>query len=525
MKKYLAMALSFVVGAVLAVGGTLAFLTDSEAAVNITTVGRVDVELVELQREDGNDSDLVEFTDGKALVPLVGSAQGEKDKWGLALAETNFVDKIVRVKNTGNEEAYVRVLVAIPMFFNENDPANPAANIIHWNVANRFDPEGEGRFNTGDWKVDSNPFYTDFVSASEPSGYNPNFTTETIDGEQYYMFNFTVKRALNPGETTAAVMTGLYLDSGVDYDDEIGKYIDKNGNVINYDFSNGVKIPVYVQAVQADGFASADAAFNATGMNDAGGLALNPWAGVTLDVPEIVETEEELADAIEDGKDVILTGNVEVAESQISIPADSEVTINLNGNDIIAASEATATHGVFNIPSGSTLNIEGDGEITFSANINKGISVCLFQNDGELNIYGGTYSVEHENSLAGLGAVVSVVDNCVYGGESVVNIYGGTFSVSGQGAVNLMRNWPIKDATATINIYGGTFNANPDRTTTYIWNKNDTNIANARGYVNIYGGEFNGNIVVEVDGYRSSAYVADGIDVEIVEGSITGYVD
>lgn len=48
-----------------------------------------------------------------------------------------------------------------------------------------------------------------------------------------------------------------------------------NGNgpeVINYDLSEGVKIPVFVQAVQATGFDSAEAAFAASG------LPANPWA-------------------------------------------------------------------------------------------------------------------------------------------------------------------------------------------------------------------------------------------------------
>ena len=54
-----------------------------------------------------------------------------------------------------------------------------------------------------------------------------------------------------------------------------GQYTVNWGNgpeVIRYDLSKGVKIPVFAQAIQAEGFASAEAAF------DASGLPANPWA-------------------------------------------------------------------------------------------------------------------------------------------------------------------------------------------------------------------------------------------------------
>ena len=49
------------------------------------------------------------------------------------------------------------------------------------------------------------------------------------------------------------------MDSKVDTNDQ-GQYT-INGNVINYDFSNGVNIIVRAYAIQADGFADVYAAY------------------------------------------------------------------------------------------------------------------------------------------------------------------------------------------------------------------------------------------------------------------------
>ena len=54
-----------------------------------------------------------------------------------------------------------------------------------------------------------------------------------------------------------------------------GEYTVDWGNgpqVINYNLSEGVEIPVFAQAIQAEGFDSAEAAFTASG------LPSNPWA-------------------------------------------------------------------------------------------------------------------------------------------------------------------------------------------------------------------------------------------------------
>ena len=67
--------------------------------------------------------------------------------------------------------------------------------------------------------------------------------------------------------TESAFIVGMYLDKNVDMEEETDEsgnkvyYYTINGQRINFDFSEGVSIPVFAQGVQADGFDSAEAAF------------------------------------------------------------------------------------------------------------------------------------------------------------------------------------------------------------------------------------------------------------------------
>ena len=254
LKKAVAIVLTFAIAMSMGIAMTVAYFTDTEEEVNVMTVGNVNVELIEQQRnEDG--SALVPFEDGKALTPIVGSAQGDKDEWGMPEIK-NYVDKIVYAKNIGAEEAYMRILVAIPAVLEDTVASGASGNALHWNFGNRLDKEGDSTWNIGAWQVAGNPFFDEFGTGTNSED------SVVIDGVEYNVYEFLSKEAYKKGEETAAPIVGFYLDEKVDYDDETEKYY--MGDVeINYDFSKGVNIPVILQAVQADGFADAAAAFTA----------------------------------------------------------------------------------------------------------------------------------------------------------------------------------------------------------------------------------------------------------------------
>lgn len=259
-KTILVAAIAVMLVAALVVGGTLAYFTDTDKADNTFTVGNVDIKLIEQQRSaDG--SKLVDFEKGKTLYPIVGSAQGAKDKWGMPVAK-NYVDKIINVQNTGKSDAYVRVYVAVPTALLSSEGATD--NILHGNFGNRFDYTGNGSYNTPGDKATWNPDYLNWDYSA------PEIKTKIGDVE-YTVTTYTYKEALAPNAKPGTPCeVGYYLDSRVDYAD--GHYT-FNGNEIGYDLSKGVTIPVFAIGVQADGFTSANDAFNA-----AFGANYNPWA-------------------------------------------------------------------------------------------------------------------------------------------------------------------------------------------------------------------------------------------------------
>lgn len=258
-RKILTLALAVCMIAILAVGSTLAYLTDTDQATNTFTVGKVDIELIEQQR-NSDGSALEKFVGNKKLYPVNGSAQGVKDKWGLPTAE-NYVDKIITVKNL-EEDAYVRVYFAVPAAL-ENLKASK--NVLHWNWGNKFSPKGDYAQQGQVTGQQDAPDYT----ANMEQGYTERGTA-TIDGILYNVYSITYKKVLTKNEVTgSAFFVGIYLDKGVDFN---GTNYTLNGEVINYDLSKGVEIPVVAIGAQAEGFTDADVALNA-----AFGANYNPW--------------------------------------------------------------------------------------------------------------------------------------------------------------------------------------------------------------------------------------------------------
>lgn len=322
MKKKLLAGVSYLAVATLAVGGTLAYLTDGDSQDNVSVIGEgVEIELIEQQRsEDG--TELVEFEQGQILKPLVGSSQGIKDKWGLpsTTESENFIDKIVTVKNTGISDAYVRILVAMPKW---TDGATTASsdNVVHWNFGNRVDLTGQGKYNEISATESSDMYFGDISYSAEG--------TVEIDGEEHLVFSLTYNEALKPGETTDwAAMAGFYLDSRVDCKD--GKYY-MGDYKIDYDLSQGLVIPVYAQAVQASDIKTAVEMFK-----EVTELTTNPWGGTT-NVARVA-TADNVTDALAAGNDIIVTADVDLTPDEGEaitgnvITADSLVA--LNGNTL-----------------------------------------------------------------------------------------------------------------------------------------------------------------------------------------------
>ena len=141
MKKLAIMALSVVLISVMAIGGSLAYFTDTVTnANNVITAGSVHIEQIELQRKAGvayngkaDDGYLVPFVDRQAMYPAhTGDANAysisttDLFQWGNYVSADNaanglwndaalsgVIDKFVFVKNIGASQAYCRTLIAL----------------------------------------------------------------------------------------------------------------------------------------------------------------------------------------------------------------------------------------------------------------------------------------------------------------------------------------------------------------------------------------------------------------------------
>ena len=260
-KKILVLCLVVALAVTAVVGGTLAYFTDTDNETNTFTAGGVKIDLIEQER-NGNGG-LQNFTQGKVLMPIVGSAQGEKDALGQPVAK-NYVDKMVTIENTGKSGAYVRAYFAIPSALDDGyETFNAGLNVLHFNFGNVKTDNGlvSTYDNQWNWKHDG----------------KWNYFETTIDGVSYNVYFADYYQVLPAGATTEQFVSGVYLDKSFDCKDGVyyafGKPVDMTG-LINADGEVAINCPVFAVAVQADGFDSADAA-----VTEAFGAKFNPFGG------------------------------------------------------------------------------------------------------------------------------------------------------------------------------------------------------------------------------------------------------
>ena len=237
MKKALAWLLVLAMTAALAVGGTLAYLTDTDEDVNVMTVGQVKIDQLEYERVDvesaDDEAEVQEFHDNKPLYPAVTEdgfdwttgdsyvdwEQIGKDNYTSEIWDptkiNNEVDKMVFVKNKGDWDAYVRTVFAFEAGSYTDLDAYLAD--VHLNL------------NDTDWTWE-------WVE-----------TPITIGDGTYFVATATYNKVLEPGKLTEISLSQIALDSSVTNEDVAG-------------FGDTFQVLVQSQAVQADGFADAPTA-------------------------------------------------------------------------------------------------------------------------------------------------------------------------------------------------------------------------------------------------------------------------
>lgn len=259
-KKTMAICLCVALVAIALVGSTLAYFTDTDNETNTFTVGNVKIDLIEQER-DGQGG-LKDFEQGKNLYPIVGSAQGEKDEFGMPTAK-NYVDKMVTVKNTGSEKAYIRAYFAIPSALDDGyETFNAGLNVLHFNFGNKV--------------VDGVVSSTYGVEWNWQHDGKWNYFETTIDGIKYNVYYADYYQAVDPDATTEQLVQGVYLDKSFDIKDGKPYAFDKEFDVDEGWDWNKVSCPVFAVACQAEGFDNAADAITA-----AFGANYNPWGGAS----------------------------------------------------------------------------------------------------------------------------------------------------------------------------------------------------------------------------------------------------
>ena len=254
-KKIIALCIAAVLIVTAVAGASLAYLTDTKQAENTFTVGNVRIELIEQQRGENG---LEAFKQNKKLLPIVGSAQGEKDEYGMPTAK-NYVDKIVTVKNTGSEDAYIRAYFAIPSALDDGyETFNAGKNVLHFNFGNKV--------------VDGVVSSTEGAEWIWTHGNKWNYFETTMDGIKYNVYYADYRTAVAAGETTEQFVQGVYLDKSFEMKED-GAYAFGVKLTLDEGWDwNKVTCPVFSIACQAEGFDTPAAAFDA-----AFGANYNPW--------------------------------------------------------------------------------------------------------------------------------------------------------------------------------------------------------------------------------------------------------
>ena len=255
-KKLTAIFLCVALVAIAIVGASLAYFTDTKSAKNTFTVGNVKINLIEQQKGENG---LEAFAPNKTLVP------GTSDK--------NAVSKIVTVKNTGKNDAWVWVDLKIPAYLVSNEyPTNESKNALHWNSYGCFNVE----YNSGNYwglatsdgivGADHKVTNLDMVAVEDGLWYDYQFIgKETIDNTEYVVIRTKMANKLPAGKISLPCLAQVYMDWRVVTNEDGTQFILPAGDPISTDASWEIIVNAY--AIQGDGFDTVDEAIAAYAKN------------------------------------------------------------------------------------------------------------------------------------------------------------------------------------------------------------------------------------------------------------------
>lgn len=481
LKKILAFVLSMVLVAGISVSGTLAFLQEADADVNVMTAGKVDIKQHEYQRATNDDGSyktdtidnqtsyvLEAFQQGKPLLPATElDANGNPYNYGAGdwdattvrmsqvnsyggmqvFTSKNAVDKFVVVENTGKTDAYIRTLVAIEI--------------------GTTDGSLFGTSHHGTWSKNE-------------------IGVITIDGNNYILFEYTYqggelsdgtwrheKGILPAGDTAYPSLSQVYLNAKATNEDV--EKIDGNKNGM-------IDILVLSQAVQVDGFADATTALNAA-FGKPEEKAAEWFGGDEFAAPVMVSNNEELDAALKAGKTSIL-----MAEGTYQMPASAKAKVlTLTGSgkntviEVVGAGQGEAGGQLDYNLDGSTVTFNNltiktnnqtyAGYARLKATFNNCVMDQCFCLNGDSTFYGCTFNVSgNQYNVWTWGAPNATFDNCTFNSD------GKAILLYGQANTNLVVNKCTFNDTGVLPDLKAAIEIGNDYNTSYTVTVTDTTV-------------------------------------------------
>jgi len=256
------------------VSGSIAFFTDSvQTDNNVIVSGSIDIAQSEYEREKGEDGSytgkLQPYSQDQTIHPCVITGEAQREEFDVdghkvelyVSGMNNFVDKIVTVKNEGDNAASVRTFVAVPatsdgVSWIHLDKNTQGGWVWHDMVSDENAAEGSTEGTTEGSTEGSTE------GAAEDPIEDIIIPGQEIDGKFYNIHVATYTPALAPGATTAPSLLGFYLDSRIT--NQNGSYIftDDAGKTHNLGSEAEMSILVATEATQAIGFVGNETELN-----------------------------------------------------------------------------------------------------------------------------------------------------------------------------------------------------------------------------------------------------------------------
>ena len=254
-KKLTALCLCVALLAVAVVGASLAYFTDTKSATNTFTVGNVKIDLIESRyhRQGSGSSGGMDyvangstiFTDEEIKTDAANYSAyiGERGK---NMVPGKNIAKSPYVINTGANDAYIRIRVMIPSDANRDYWQARSGGVIESQFCTTAITSGE--FMHG--KRTDYPI----IDASGKGYIDEN-------GVGYDVYTFIRTEPLKPGEMTEWNVWNYIGIADEATSANIQKAVDKGAILVSEDGTMTVNVLVQADAIQAEGFADATAAF------------------------------------------------------------------------------------------------------------------------------------------------------------------------------------------------------------------------------------------------------------------------